>query len=345
MIKVLIVDDSSTARQLFTYIVNAAEDMTVVGTAGNGKEAVEMVDTLHPDIVLMDARMPVMDGVAATSAIMSQAPTPIVVMSTTIDESKDGLSFQAVRAGALIVIPKPVGPTHNDFKVEAARLQRTLRSMATVHVIHHGRFTSNSQMPAASTVLPATAQPHIVGIVSSTGGPGALSQIAEALSPSFKLPIVIVQHMSKDFVTSLVTWLKTCTTLHVDLARHGEMPQPGVIYLAQGGMHLRVNRFQRFECEVSSEGQFIPSGDIFLKSLAASYGPKAMGIILTGMGNDGAVGLSHVHNAGGLTMAQNEETSVVFGMPYEAIQRAAVREVLSPAEMATRLNQLSAQMS
>lgn len=347
MIKVLIVDDSSTARQLFSYIVNTAEDMTVVGTAGNGKEAVDQVASLRPDIVLMDARMPVMDGVAATSTIMSQNPTPIVVMSTTVDESKDGLSFQAVRAGALMVIPKPVGATHNDFKAEALRLQRTLRSMATVRVIHHRRFNSNSQPPLASapTSLPVSIQPQIVGIVSSTGGPGALSQIVEALSPNFALPIVIIQHMSKDFITSLVAWLRTCTTLPVDIARQGEMPQPGGIYLAPGGMHLRMNRIERFDCELSTEGQFIPSGDIFLKSLAAAYGSRAVGIILTGMGNDGVVGLSQLYNAGALTIAQNEETSVVFGMPHEAIQRAVVREVLSPMEIAARLNQLSKQAS
>jgi two-component system chemotaxis response regulator CheB len=345
MIRVLVVDDSSTARQLFTYIVNAAEDMTVVGTAGNGKEAVQQVDTLRPDIVLMDARMPVMDGLAATSAIMSQTPTPIVVMSTTVDESKDGLSFQAVRAGALMVIPKPVGATHHEFKTEAARLQRTLRSMATVHVIHHRPVPANQ--PHAVAVGPTTlsTRPQIVGIVSSTGGPGALSQIVEALSPNFTLPIVIVQHMSKDFITSLAAWLRTCTTLRVDVARQGEMPQPGGIYLAQGGMHLRVSRLQRFDCEISSEGQFIPSGDIFLKSLAVSYGARAIGIILTGMGSDGAVGLSQLHDSGALTIAQNEETSVVFGMPHEAIQRSAVREVLSPTEIAARLNQISAQAS
>jgi two-component system chemotaxis response regulator CheB len=229
MIKVLIVDDSATARQLFTYIVNDANDMTVIGTASNGQEAVEQVENLHPDIVLMDVRMPVMDGVAATREIMAHNPTPIIVMSTTIDESKDGISFQAIRAGALMLVPKPIGATHPDLKVEAAKLHRTLRSMAAVRVIHH----RTAQTTAA--IVPQgrhqAIKPQFVGIVSSTGGPGALSQIVETLSPRFALPIVIVQHMSKDFIPSLVDWLKTCTSLKVEIARHGDTPRPGCIYI------------------------------------------------------------------------------------------------------------------
>lgn len=338
MIKVLIVDDSATVRQLFSLVVNAAEDMTVVGTASNGQEAVQQVMDLRPDIVLMDVQMPVMDGVAATREIMSQIPTPIVVMSTALDEGKTGISFEAVRAGALMVIPKPIGATHQDFKEEAGRLQRTLRSMAAVRVIHH-RPADPSQ-PLAMTSRPLAATPQFVGIASSTGGPGALGQIVEALSPKFALPIVIVQHMSKDFVPSLANWLRTCTTLKVEVARHGDTPQKGCIYLAPGGLHLRVNRLQRFELETSTEGQFIPSGDLFLNSVATAYGAKAVGIILTGMGSDGVSGLHQMYETGALTIAQNEETSVVFGMPNEAIRRGIVREVLSPLEIASRLNQL-----
>lgn len=337
MIKVLIVDDSATARQLFSYIVNAADDMTVVGTAANGLEAVQQVENLRPDIVLMDVRMPVMDGVAATREIMAHNPTPIVVMSTSVDESKDGISFQALRAGALMIVPKPIGATHPDVNLEAARLQRTLRSMAAVRVIHHR--TAQSTAAIVPPGQPMSIKPQFVGIVSSTGGPGALSQIVEALSPRFALPIVIVQHMSKDFIPSLVDWLKTCTSLKVEVARHGDTPKPGCIYIAPGGLHLRLNPAQRFELEESTNGQFIPSGDLFLKSVAKVYGAKAVGIILTGMGNDGVAGLRQLYEFGALTIAQNEETSVVFGMPNEAIQQAAAREVLSPAEIAARLNQ------
>ncbi|HEX2619321.1 MAG TPA: chemotaxis protein CheB, partial [Phototrophicaceae bacterium] len=307
---------------------------------GNGEEAIQQVIKLRPDIVLMDVRMPVMDGVAATRAIMSHSPTPIVVMSTTVDESKDGISFQAVRAGALMVVPKPVGATHHDFKTEAMRLQRTLRSMSTVRVIHHHPIHPSA--PVAASLSPMTTKPQIVGIVSSTGGPGALSQIVEALCPNFALPIVIVQHMSKDFIPSLADWLRTCTPLQVEIARHGDVPKPGCIYLAPGGTHLRLNRSLRFNLEESTEGQFIPSGDIFLQSVAAAYQAKAVGIILTGMGSDGVSGLRQLYESGALTIAQSEETSVVFGMPQEAIQQAVAREVLSPVEIAARLNQLSA---
>lgn len=340
MIKVLIVDDSATARQLFSYIVNDADDMTVVGTANNGEEAVQQVENLQPDVVLMDVRMPVMDGVAATREIMTYHPTPIVVMSTSVDESKDGISFQAVRAGALMVVPKPIGATHPDLKTEATRLQRTLRSMAAVRVIHH----RSAHAPAAILPMgqPLSIKPQFVGIVSSTGGPGALSQIVEALSPELSLPVVIVQHMSKDFIPSLVDWLRTCTSLRVEVARHGDTPKPGCVYLAPGGLHLRINPSQRFDLEESVEGQFIPSGDLFLKSVASTYGAKAVGIILTGMGNDGVSGLRQLYEFGALTIAQDEQSSVVFGMPNEAIQRAAVREILSPPEIAARLNQLCA---
>jgi two-component system chemotaxis response regulator CheB len=338
MIKVLIVDDSATARQLFSYIVNDADDMNVVGTASNGEEAIQQVANLRPDIVLMDVRMPVMDGVAATRAIMTHTPTPIVVMSTSIDESKDGISFQAVRAGALMVVPKPIGATHPDLKAEAVRLQRTLRSMATVRVIHHR--TIQSGLPAHPVKQSLAIKPQFVGIVSSTGGPGALSQIVEGLSPEFNLPIVIVQHMSKDFIPSLVDWLRTCTPLPVEIARHGDTPKPGHIYLAPGGLHLRMNASQQFELEDGATGVLVPSGDVFLKSAAEVYRAKAVGIILTGMGNDGVAGLHQLYETGAYTIAQNEQTSVVFGMPKEAIQQAVVREVLSPAEIAARLNHI-----
>jgi two-component system, chemotaxis family, protein-glutamate methylesterase/glutaminase len=325
---VLLADDSPTARQLLAHTINAADGMRVIGQAYNGKQAVRMAHELHPDIILMDITMPEMGGLEATREIMNDVPTPIVMISA--DTQETDVAFQALRLGALSVMKKPVGPTHPDYVTQAAGLVSTIRAMADVRVIHHWKTHTPAQPVEAKVVLPRDQKsPEIVVIAASTGGPAALTEIFKRLPANFSLPVVVVQHISTDFLTSLVEWLDVLTPLTVDVAREGERPLPGRIYFAPGGKHLKFTRGKRFEFDDLTKSLHMPSGDMLLTSAASVYGANAIGIVLTGMGNDGAMGLRALYNRGAYTVAQDESTSVIYGMPGEAVALGAAKIVLS----------------
>jgi two-component system, chemotaxis family, protein-glutamate methylesterase/glutaminase len=330
-LKVLIVDDSPTARLLMTCLIKDTPDMYVVGEAHNGKQAVWMTRDLRPDVILMDIVMPGMDGLQATREIMSATPTPIVMIGASLDSNETDVAFQAIRLGALCVVKKPVGPTHASYSTQVAALMNTVRAMAEVRVIHHRTHdTTTDQQKAGIPASPAEfKRPEIVAIVSSTGGPAALSEIFKGLPVGFALPVVVVQHISSEFLPSLVKWLGTTTSLPVEIAQAGNRPQAGHIYFAPADAHLRLSNRRQFELDQLAKAPYRPSGDILLESIATHYGANAIGVILTGMGNDGAKGLQALYNAGAYTIAQDEATSVVFGMPYEAIAMGAVQTVTS----------------
>lgn len=342
---VLIVDDSPTSRQVLAEIVTSADDLTVAGVARDGKQAVDMTTQLKPDVILMDIVMPNMDGLQATREIMYQKPTPIVLVSASLESYETDIAFQAIKAGALTVLQKPGNVTGLQFREQAAFLQNTLRSMAGVRVIRHWRKAEKAPQPAVSAqqpVLPSVC-PEIIAIVASTGGPAALAEVVRKLPPSFKLPVVIVQHIAPDFVPSLTDWLRSVAALPVIAARAGDEPRPGTIYLAPGNAHLRLNTRGAFEVDTTRNGKLhMPSGDVLFESLC-HFHEKAVGIILTGMGSDGAMGLKAMANAGALTIAQDEATSVVYGMPQEAARIGAARLVL-PVSQIGDLLALIAQM-
>jgi two-component system chemotaxis response regulator CheB len=351
-LKVLVADDSPTARLLMTAMIEGAPDMRVVGQATNGTEAVTLARQQQPDVILMDIVMPGLDGLEATREIMHDTPTPIVLVSATLDTREADIAFQAINAGALTVQQKPAGVNHPSHKIEAARLLSTLRAMAGVHVIHHWKrhtTQSASPVPAAPAHLPRQldqaaqgTHPELVAIVSSTGGPAALREILQALPADFGLPVVVVQHIAADFVPSLAQWLPHITPLAVTIAEQGGVPEPRRVYLAPGGVHLRLNRARRFVLGPEpSGGAHIPSGDVLFESVAASYGKQAIGVILTGMGSDGARGLLAMRQAGALTIAQDEATSVVYGMPREAAALGAVQQILPLPEIAGVLTYLA----
>jgi two-component system chemotaxis response regulator CheB len=335
ILKVLIVDDSPTARQLMTHIVSAAPDMHVVGEAFNGNQAVKLTLDLHPDIILMDIVMPGMNGLEATREIMNAMPTPIVMTSASLENDETDVAFQAIRLGALSVLKKPVGPKNPDYPAQSAALVNTVRALAGVRVIHHQKQGEAVRHPDVKTSLSkGQAQPEIVAIAASTGGPAALSEIFKGLPANFALPVVVVQHISPEFLPSLVEWLGTITSLRIEIARAGDQPLPEHIYFAPGDAHLRLSKRRRFELDRLVKTSYIPSGDILLESIATSYGSSAIGVVLTGMGNDGARGLQAMHNIGAHTIAQDEATSVIFGMPQEAIALGAAAAVLPIQEIA-----------
>lgn len=338
-VRVLIVDDSPTARQMLAGLINSTSDMRVVGEAVDGRQAVDKVQELQPDVILMDLVMPNMDGLESTREIMALAPTPIVVVSASLEQWETDIAFQAISAGALTLRRKPVGPNDPDHPKQSAALLSVVRAMADVRVIHHWRRNHRAAPVPAPTDHPLTVTrpaiaPEIVAIVSSTGGPAALSQILRELPADFPLPIVVVQHIAPDFVASLADWLNHVTPLPVTIARLNEHPQPGHVYLAPGDVHLRLAHGGRFTLtDQPDSARHIPSGDVLFESVAESYGARAIGLLLTGMGSDGARGLRRLHETNAFTIAQDEATSVVFGMPREAIALGAARRVLPLDDM------------
>lgn len=345
ILDVLVVDDSPTARELLIQIVNNAPDMRAVGPAKDGLEAVKMAHTLRPDIILMDVIMPHMNGLEATREIMYAVPTPIVLVSASLETHETGIAFQAMSLGALGLHRKPNGPMHADYVTEAAMLVNKLRLMAGVQVIRH-RKNNVSSVPSSSPprdeASTPTIAPELIAIVASTGGPAALVSIIQQLPADFAVPIVIVQHISADFVISLRNWIARMTTLPVTVAQSNMKPDHGSIYLAPGGKHLRLTRDHRFALDDNPGTAYhVPSGDVLLESVGQSYGKRAVGVVLTGIGDDGARGLRTMHAAGAFTIAQDETTSVVYGMPKAAQELGAVRQVLPLPEIAPALIRLS----
>ena len=339
----LLVDDSLTTLRLLSYILEGVSDMQVVGQAVNGLQAVQMTKELSPDVVVMDVMMPQMDGLEATRIIMDEKPTPIVIVSANLSAHENNIAFEAINAGALSVNKKPGMTDSLSYEQSINSFINHLRAMASVRVIRHVKARQSSSGKADVPVVKALdsrQQPQIVSIASSTGGPQTLAEIMKNLSPSFPLPIVIVQHITPDFVVSLVDWFNTLSPLPVRVAQKGVSPAPATIYIAPGNQHLILTNERRFGfSSTPADVAHIPSGDVLLSSVAKQYGARAVGIVLTGMGADGARGLREMYEAGAMTIAQDEASCVVFGMPQEAIALGAARHTLPPAQIAKFLLQ------
>jgi two-component system chemotaxis response regulator CheB len=349
-IRVVVIDDSPTARELLAAILRDAEGIHVVGVGSNGEEAVRLTKRMRPDVVTMDVRMPDMDGLEATRRIMRETPTPIVIVTGSMMRDDIDLTFEALQAGALTVIGKPGLADPETCK----KVVQTVRLMAGVPVIHHWGKKERPPSPTAAQPSPPQVaqqlllieidvlrQVQIVGIAASTGGPAALATVLKPLPPDFPLPILVVQHITPGFVAGFAEWLNGQTALRVAIASHGDIPRPGVVLLATDDYHIQVNH--RRVVELSKDPPYKnlrPSANYLFSSLARVYGPQAMGIVLSGMGDDGAEGLEALCRAGGLTVAQDEQSCVVYGMPHEAVVRNAVGGVLSLDQIALLLDRL-----
>ena len=330
MIDVMIVDDSPTARFSLAELIHTTSDMRVIGEAENGGTAVTMAQELRPHVILMDLFMPEVDGIRATQEIMDNTPTPIVIMSGGLSDAtrNSEATVQAMRYGALAVLQKPYNLLANERNDETKSLLKTIRTLSGVRVIHHRKTLQ--QPPVQDVKIHSESYegtPRLVAMGVSTGGPGTLATILSAVPADFPLPIVIVQHITEPFLTSLVKWLNTQTPLAVSIAEENQMPQAGHIYFAPIGKHLVLTKQCRFALVEDKTTLHTPSVDFLFNSVADTYQKDAIGVLLTGMGVDGAHGLKKMFLNGAYTIAQDEATSVVYGMPREAAAIGAVRQV------------------
>jgi two-component system, chemotaxis family, protein-glutamate methylesterase/glutaminase len=339
MIKVLVADDSDTARALLTAVLRADPAVQVVGEARDGAEAVELTQALRPDVVTMDIHMPRLDGFAATKEIMITAPTPIVIVTGSTRASEAEGAVHALRVGAMAVLKKPPGPGSPGFGEAARQLVETVKSMSQVKVVRHWRPASPAERPRKAAAR--WPRPAAVAVATSTGGPAALQRVLGGLPADFPAPVLVVQHITPGFTPGLVSWLNTVCDLRVKVAEPGEPLAAATVYLAPDQRHLGVaGRSAVAVSDAPPVGGFRPSGTFLFESVARAFGPAALAVILTGMGDDGVAGLRAVRQAGGRVLAQDEATSVVFGMPGAAVAANLADAVLPLDQIAPRLAEL-----
>jgi two-component system chemotaxis response regulator CheB len=348
MISVLVVEDSPTVRAFLVHIFSRDPELRVVGTATNGAEALEAVQRLKPDVITMDMTMPRMNGFEATRQIMETMPTPIVIVSGSQDPKEVATTFQAMEAGALAVLPRPQGPGHPEFEATAAALVQTVKLMAEVKVVRRWPRTAQAKKGGAvrtkadTGVAPAGIQ--VVAIGASTGGPLALQTVLSGLSPAFPVPVLIVQHMAPGFIQGFVDWLAQTSGFPVHVAVDGEALAAGQAYVAPDGYHMKVSTTRRILLTKENPDHGLrPSVSRLFHAVADVFGAQAAGVLLTGMGTDGAEGLKRLKDLGAATIAQDEGSAVVHGMPGAAIQEGAALYVLPPERIAVTLKTLVGQ--
>lgn len=338
MIRVIVADDSATARYLLRAILEAEGDMRVIAEAHNGAEAVELVERQKPDLVIMDVHMPAVDGLEATKQIMIRAPTPIIIVSAVTRRDVD-LSLSATQAGALLALPKPENVAGASFEERAAELRAMARAMAHVKVVRHWSQQPSPLSPPTPPARRSTAETaELVAIAASTGGPPALRRVLVDLPHTLPVPIILVQHIARDFTAGFAEWLGASCALRVKIAEDGERLCPGVVHVAPDDAHLGVTRDGRAALSHDPPiAGFRPSATHMFETAGRTYGSRLLAVVLTGMGSDGAAGLQAARAEGAYVIAQNEASSVVYGMAAEAVRRGAVDIELPIERIAERL--------
>lgn len=350
--RILVVEDSLTVRKRLLEVLSAQPDFEVVGEAGDGKTAIELCRQLKPDVVTLDMILPVMTGLAATEYIMAYCPTPILIVSSSTNRGELFKTYEALAAGALDVLEKPRGDEIDDSWER--KLVSSIRVVSRVKVITHPRArlnlpgrASRSDPPPSSSGDSATGV-RCVAIGASTGGPAALAQLLGALPGDFALPILVVIHIGAPFASALAEWLDDQSQLSVQNAVHGEaLPKlgSGRVLMAPPERHMIVNN-ERIELVTTPPRHSCrPSVDVLFESLSRELGSRVAACLLTGMGRDGAEGLLSLRRAGATTMAQDEQSSVVFGMPREAAALGAAQRVLKLQEFAPALLSIGSEVA
>ncbi len=338
--RVLVVEDSLTVRRQLCEILEAHRDIEVVGEAEDGKRAIELCAQLRPDVISMDMMMPVMSGLAATEYIMAHHPVPILVVSSSFNRGELFKTYDALNAGAVDVIDKPRGDeTEGTWE---QRYVTTLKLVSRIRVITHLRAKLRPRPASVTTAKLPVAAPvvrDLLAIGASTGGPGAVVTILQSLPPRLRTPILLVVHLNEPFGAAFAEWLGNQSPHRVTFARDGEPPGPGVA-MAPPGWHVVLEKGVFRLSKGPERHSCRPSVDVLFESLAREAGPATVACLLTGMGRDGAAGLLAIRNAGGFTIAQDEATSVVFGMPREAIALDAATKVLPLPDIGPYLSAL-----
>lgn len=337
-IRVLIVDDSSTCRSLLSGLCEAEPGLRVVGEAQHGHEAMPQAALLRPQVVVMDIEMPHLDGISAARAIMARTPTSILVVTAAHEVHDLELALRVNRAGGLRVITKPIGPASPGFREQSRRFVLLVKALAGVHPIRRPE-TPVPGVPADRGLLRhRPVRPQVVGVAASTGGPAALQRFLAALPPEFDVPMLVVQHTSEGSAQSLVGWLSAGTPRPVKLAVDEERLTAGTVYVAPGGQHLRVVPAGR--ARLSNEDPvagYRPSATVLFSSMAQAYGARAAGVVLTGMGCDGLDGARALRAAGAVVLAQDLESSAVYGMPGAVTQAGLAMRTGPVQQLATWL--------
>ena len=343
--RVLVVDDSAFMCKVLETIFNADEHLQVVGKARDGREAIALAETLKPDVITMDLNMPHLDGLQATAHIMTSNPRPIVVVSS---ETREGAAstLKALELGAIEFVTKPSGGIDLDMQSVKEDLLRKVRMAAKVRVVRTASRMAHGVQSLAAKPLPANPTPRpttpatnfssdmrfpVVVLAASTGGPATVMRMAPGFTRDFPAAVFLVQHMPSSFTSQYALQLAEFTNIRVKEAEHNESVQPGVLYICPGGHHLRVAPTGRIQLDATTgriDG-YLPNIDVTMESVAAFAGAMSIGVVLTGMGGDGARGSRAIKTAGGLVLAQDEATSVIFGMPDEAIKTGVVEQVLA----------------
>ncbi len=333
-IRVMIVEDSPVVREHLRRIICADARFVVAALAGSGEEALSSITRIAPDIITMDIRLPGMQGFDVTRRIMALRPTPIVVVSGAGSEEVS-LTMQALKAGALAVVEKPVAAGHQDYDTIASQLCTQLAIMSEVKVVRQrGVRAMHEEREAAP---PVTTSYRVLGVATSTGGPNALMQLLSGLGHGFPLPVAVVQHMIPAFLDGFAEWLKSVSPLPVEVVKETVAMEAGKVYLAAGDRHLKVKGHFVLADDGPPVGSHRPAGDVLFSSIARSVGVGGIGVLLTGMGEDGASGLRELRAAGGLTLAEDESSAIVYSMPAAAVRLGAVCESLPLTEIAGRL--------
>lgn len=330
-IKVLVADDSPTVCLMLTRMLEEDPGIMVVGTASNGRDAIDKITRLKPDLVTMDVNMPVMDGIEAIEHIMAYCPVPVIVISAVVDPELTTNAARALGAGAVDVISKPTHDSLEDFNAIAGELREKIKMLSRVRVITHprARLVRKEQRNEERAGIK-----KLVAIASSTGGPQALHRIIGSLPEDFSARVVVVQHIAPGFTDGLVDWLNHSSKLKVITGRDGMKIEKGQVVVAPDAFHMAVTDQMRVRLLDSYvPGPHKPSADVLLESVAEVCGKKALGIILTGMGHDGSMGIKKIHDRGGHTIAQDERTSVIYGMANEAVKLGGVDEIAPLTEI------------
>jgi len=345
MIRVLVVEDSPAIREFLVGLLSSDAEISVTGTASNGEDALRAVEEQRPDVITMDIHMPRMNGIETTRRIMETYPTPIVIVSGSQDPAEVQTTFHAMEAGALAILERPVGQGHPRHLDTARELVQTVKLMSEVKVIR--RWPRTPRKLLTCPVVPevnlkkAAEKIRLVAVGASTGGPPVIQAILSDLSKDFPVPILIVQHMATGFIAGFAEWLDRQSNLSIHIATHGEQTLPGHVYIAPDGFQMKADWGGKILLSKDEpENGHRPSVSYLFRSVANVYGENAVGVLLTGMGKDGAEELKLMKNGGAVTIVQDRESCVIYGMPREAAHLGAETYVLAPEKIAGALTSL-----